>query len=521
VKNFLQKFSQKVTGVLAGFDRLVFKGTLRQLAHVEGMKSYLSVRGILLKDFGDHVEGMSNQLKKSVTSSIQEKDRPVIYLPSSNVSKEETARKIAKRDNITQGSIALLTCVEPCWSYQIFRNRESKQLELKSHYRKCLNLYHYQIHPKLGFMHTRIQSWFPFNIQVCINGREWLAKEMDRAGLDYVRRENCFTKLQNTEQAQQLMSKQLEIHWPQMLDGLAIEMNRSHSNMFGPFKTSYYWTTHQSEWATDIMFRNANALAEIYPNLVQHGIQSFSSSDVMRFLGHKVPAHGNVNGHFQGEVVSDLRRRPEGIRIKHRVERNSIKLYDKQGSVLRVETTINEPGDFKVYRTKEGDAAGKKSWMPMRKGVADLYRRAEISSAANNRYLDALGATTVTIPLGKQIAKLSNPAEINHQRVRPLRPWAIDDMALLQAVNRGEFVINGVRNRDLRGLLCESTSSEKDVRRQSACVGRKLRLLRAHGIIKKIPHTHRYQVTSQGRAIITALIAAHSASIIELVKLAA
>ena len=138
----------------------------------------------------------------------------------------------------------------------------------------------------------------------------------------------------------------------------------------------------------------------------------------MRFLGWKVPAHGGVNGRFAGEVVSDLRQRPEGIRVKHRVNRNSIKMYDKEGSILRVETTINDAADLKVFRAAEGDGRDKREWRPMRKGVADVHRRAEVSQSANDRYLDSLAAVEETTKLGSLAEKLCQPVRWKGKRVR-------------------------------------------------------------------------------------------------------
>lgn len=521
MKTFLQNHAQDVIGVLSGFDRLVFRGTIRQLAYLDGMRTYLSTRKVLLKDFGKHVQVMTKTLKDAVTAAVEKLNRPVVYLQSSAVRKEDVARKIAERDGVVEGTIALLTCVEPCWSYDIFRNREAKKLELQSRYRKCLSLYLYQIHPVLGFMHARIQSWFPFNIQVCINGREWLARQMDHEGLEYQRRDNCFIWLGEPERVQKLMNKQLRTRWPHLLGRVARELNPAHSEMFGNFDAPYYWSVFQSEWASDVMFRDAEALARIYLPIVRHGIQSFASPDVMRFLGQKLPAHGHVNGNFKGEVVSDMRHRPEGIRIKHRVNGNSVKLYDKQGSVLRFETTINRASDFKVYRRKEDDANGELAWRPMRQGVADLHRRAKVSQAANDRYSEALAAVAISTPLGQQVASLCQPTEMNGRRVRALRPWSPEDFVLLKAVNQGEFVINGLRNRDLRERLCDSIDSPVERRRQSSRISRQLRLLRAHGLLKKIPNTHRYQLTLTGRQAITALLAAHAASTEQLADLAA
>ena len=89
--------------------------------------------------------------------------------------------------------------------------------------------------------------------------------------------------------------------------------------------------------------------------------------------------------------------------------------------------------------------------------------------------------------------------------------------------NRGEFALNGLRNRDLQALLLPQHAplSTAEKRRRSARIGRQLRLLRAHGIIQKVPRTHRYQVTTSGRLIITALLTADRAALSQLSKIAA
>ena len=238
----------------------------------------------------------------------------------------------------------------------------------------------------------------------------------------------------------------------------------------------------------------------------------------MRFLGRAgIRQDGQPDGHFKGEVVSDLKHRPEGMRIKHRLNRNWIKMYDKQGSVLRVETVINDPRDMRVYRTKEGDPSGEKCWQPLRKGVADIHRRAEISQAANTRYVEALASVDESRSLAELTQAVCQPVTWQGKRARALNPLAAEDARLLEAVNRGEFAINGFRNRDLRGLLFpKRTTEETEQRRQSAAVTRKLRLLRAHGLIHKVPKTHRYQLSPHGRQVINALLTARQSSIANL-----
>jgi hypothetical protein len=522
VEEFLSKHAGDVIGTLSGFDRLVFRGTLRLLAHCAGMMSYLWAVRVLLKDFAAHAEDLTRRLKEASEELAQRTGRPIRYLTSSATDKDQVARNIAAADAIEAGLVCLLTAVEPCLSYEIVRDRGARSLRLEPRHRKCLHLYHYQIHPTFGFMNARIQTWFPFSIQVCLNGREWLARMMDGAGLGYVQRENCFTWLDDPQRVQQLMDQQVQAAWPDLLNAIARGLNPRHEAMFQVLPVEYYWSTYQSEWATDILFRDAATLARLYPRLVHHGLLTFLSPDVMRFLGRNVPAAGNLPPRLQAEVISDLRTRPEGVRIKHRLGQNSIKMYDKHGSVLRIETTINDAMAFKTFRVPEGKPQAAPSWQRMRKGIADLHRRTQVSQAANDRYLRAIASVADTTSLGELAARLCQPATRNGRRVRPLNPYAPADAALLEAISRGEFVINGFRNRDLRLLLfADAAVPIREQRRHATAISRKLLLLRAHRLIRKVPHTHRYHLTTAGRVAITALITARNTSAEALTKLAA
>jgi hypothetical protein len=285
---------------------------------------------------------------------------------------------------------------------------------------------------------------------------------------------------------------------------------------------SYYWSADETEYATDIMFKSPKSLAAIYPGMVHHAITHFGSPDVMRFLGHNIPAAKVVHGKFQGEVISDMKRRPEGVRVKHSLNANSIKIYDKQGSVLRVETTINRAREFRVYRAPESQPNAKKTWRILRKTTADLPRRAEVSRKANERYLEALGSVTGTIPLFQWVEQVCRATTKNGRKYRGLNPWSSEDAPLLEALSRGEFTINGFRNRDLRQLLFPGRTDERSLeKRRAGRITRRLALLRAHGLIRKISGTHRYILSEKGRTTITALLAARKADVDQLTKLAA
>jgi hypothetical protein len=525
MKEFIAKHRNEIAGVLSGFDRLIFRGTLRSLAHVAGMQTYLAMNKILLKDFARHVQHISQRLKEASLARARALGRPVQYLVSGRVKKEEVARRMAAEQGVGRGLIGVLSCVELCRSFEVYRNAQSRQLELVPRWRKCLFLYHYWMHPRWGFMHARIQTWFPFPIQIGLNGREWLGQQMQAAGLEFVRQGNCFPWVQDWSRAQQLLDQQLRVNWPSLLEEVAQQLNPIQEVLFGTYQARYYWTTYQSEWASDVVFRRAATLRRLYPRLVHHGLTALGSTDVLRFLGRRIPASGEVPKHFQGEVLSELKQREEGVRIKHTVNGNSVKLYDKAftavGSVLRAEATLQNTDDLRVYRPREGDPQGVLAWRRMRRGIADLHRRAQISQQATERYLDALAEVDEDTTLEELVGRLGQRRKWKGRSVRALRPWA-EDHPWLQAVSRGEFTLQGFRNRDLQGIFFTQTpANQQEARRRRGWVGRRLRLLRAHGLIRKISGTHRYQLTPGGRKAITALLTALHATVRQLTPIAA
>jgi hypothetical protein len=521
VLKFIAKHADQISGVLSGFDRLVLRGTLRSIAHAAGMSQYLASNGILLKNFGSHVEHVSRQLKTASLAEAVAAGRPVRYLASTAIDKEQLARRIAAEDRITQGVVCVLTCVEPCRTFEIYRNRDTGSLQLQPRIRKCLFLYHYAVHPVFGFLNARIQSWFPFSTQICLNGREWLAQQMDSAGLAYRRHDNCFPWIEDWQQAQQLMDQQLEVDWPSLLSSIAATLNPIHDQLFEAYPTTYYWSTYQSEWAIDSVFRTAAELRRLYPRLLQHAMVSLGSTDVMRFLGRRIPLSGEVPKGFTGEVISDLCERQEGVRVKHRLNTNSVKLYDKAftalGSVLRAESTLNSVDDFRVYRPKEGHAHDGLAWRPLRRGIADLRRRAEVGRKAAERYLDALASVDQDTTLDEILRRLARPRYWHGRRVRALHPFAADDRHLLEVISRGEFTLNGLRNRDLQRLcFVQPAATPAEARRRSAWASRKLRLFRAHGLIYKVTGTHRYHLTKAGRIATTTILSALHSSVRQL-----
>jgi len=519
VETFVARYRPAITATLSGFDRLVFRGTLLGLVRKGGMQSFLQSAGVRLLDFKQYVLATSERVKDASLRVAVEQRRPIRYLESARVDKEALARQLLREYPIEQGLICAFRTVESCMSFEYHRAADPRERGLRLRPRKCLHIYQYFLHPVFGFMNARLQTWFPFNIQICLNGREWLARQLQRKGqTDFERADNCFTRLGDPALAQRLMARQLRTGWQRVLDALARTLNPLHGRLFRPWPHTYYWSAYQTEWATDLLFRDAAALAAVYPRLVRHASLHFQSPDVMRFLGRK-----HVHGNFRGELVSGCQRRPEGVRIKHWVQGNSLKMYDKAGRVLRVETTIGNPAEFKVLRPRQRARRRTLAWQPLRKGVADLHRRAAVSQRANERYLDALAAVEDSTPLHQLLDQVGRRVRYRGRRVRALRIGDATDLALLQAISRGEFATAGFRNRDLRRILHPSKRpvTGLQARRLSARISRQLRLLRAHGVIKKLSKTHRYQLTKRGRLLCAALFAVRETTLQKLVGSAA
>lgn len=515
---FIARHEARITCTLSGFDRLVFRGTLQPLVAKGGMFHFLCRVGRRLLDFKDYVVETSERVKRAAMAEAETLSRPVEYLESPKISKEDLAKKLLTRHPLEKpGLVCLFKAVEPCMSFEYHRSAEVKERGLRLRPKKCLHLYKYFVHPEFGFIHARLQTWFPFNVQVCLNGREWVARQLEKHHSGFRRVDNCFTALDNPALAQQLMNEQLETAWPVALGAIAKSLNPLHDDIFKDMPMDYYWAGYQTEWATDVLFKSPAALAALYPSLVRHAMQHFKSPDVMRFLGQKL--HGN----FKGEVTTSFKDRPEGIRVKHYAKGNSVKMYDKAGSVLRVETTIARTSDFKVLRPPHDNPDGELAFRPLRKGAADLHRRAELSQRSNERYLDALSVVDETTPCSRLFDAVARPVIDEGRRFRPLRIGEPRDLQLLETIARGEFVTAGFRNRDIRlhlhGNIETLTPQEKH--RLTARVSRQLRLLRAHGLIKKINKTHRYQLTQRGRLLTAAIRATRDANLRQLLQQAA
>jgi len=491
---FIMQHRDRIVGSISCFDRVIFKGHL-PISYAAGLERFLDGFGLKLKEFKDFAVGVADRLTRDAKTIAARAGREYRYLNGVR-RKEELARSLAQEHGIQRGLVCVLGTVEPVQGFRIVHG--DGRPHLRAERRKCLVHYFYLLDPDLGFMHVRRQTWFPFTMQVYVNGHEWLARQMQRLRLVFRQLDNAFLSIARPERAQRLAREFATLDWPAILDRFAHRFNPLLEDLLETME--YHWVTDQAEYATDVMFESRAALEGLYPRLVRHAITSFSAENVMRFLGKK------LHPSFAGELVSDVKRRPEGVRVGHRVKANWIKMYDKHGQVLRVETVINQPREFKVRRVTRFRGEVHARWNPMPKGVAFLDRYERISRAANGRYLDGLVGIADPSAARRTLDRMAVRARTSSRSLRGFNPADPDDARLFKAVLGGEHVIAGFRNRHVREALFGATDDEAVAKRHAVRVTRLLNRLHAHGYVAKVPRTHRWRVTDIGRAVMSAVI---------------
>jgi hypothetical protein len=362
-------------------------------------------------------------------------------------------------------------------------------------------LYYYFLDPEFGLIYLRLQTWFPFTMQVYVNGHDWLARQLAQRRLGFVQHDNAFTQLDQPDQVQQLADRFCHLDWVKILDRWARQINPLLGQAWLQ-PGDYYWVIDQAEYSTDVLFRDRATLSELYPLLLDHALLHFSASDILTFLGRK------LHHRFDGEVLTDCKKdRLPGARIKHRVKNNWLKMYDKFGQILRIETVMNQPREFRVRRFCVRGGHKQRAWCPMNKGVANFYHYQHVARTANQRYLNALAVVVVPTATAKQADRLAEPVRYRGRRRRGLNVLHAQEQRLFRAVLNGRHRLLGLRNSTIAEALYGSRPTcPLERRRRTARVSRQLQLLRAHGLINKVPRSNRYQITATGEAIMGAAV---------------
>ncbi len=520
MKELIRSLGESVDGVMSGFDRMVFQGLIRPLMYPEGAMGFFNRRRISFKNARDWVVARTKELTVAVDEwSRRECGEGITYLPSSSIRKEEVARRRQHQEQIRVGLIGAWACVEGGGSYRLEAAEGAPRLRYVE--TRCKHLYIYLDHAEYGFMSIRIQTWLPYRIQVAMNGREWLSRQLEGKGIGFERWRNKIYRVEDVRIAQELLNEQLSTDWCSLLNSfLPIAFPTMYSTL-GP-DLSYTWSLWQSEWASDVLFRNQADLEKAMTALVRHAFIGGHPERLLRYFGHPVKKNGEPRRDFGGSLNTRITRLDDGYRIRHWLGSNSIKVYN-QLNVLRLESTINDPRRFRVQRRKQCAPKGaQKELLPLRKGVADTALRASVSQGINNRMADHLAACRSSEPLRAVLAPVTRRKQHRGRSIRALEPTG-KDLSVLAAIADPRHTVSGFSNKDLRTLLTGTHHyAGKTDKQQSAMTTRWIRLLRHHGVIRPLRAApRRYQLTPFGRRLVTALQAALAASTEQLTELAA
>ena len=500
--NIIEQNKEKINGVLETFDRMIINGYFLNLCNYRHFLYYLIQNDVKLVDFDKFAQKETEILCNHIDNYIKSNNVETIYLNSGKIDKNEIVMNELEKNPNKVGLISALSAVEICNTMTVKPNHETEKLEVTSRPTKCKHYYFYYNDEEFGLMYLKIQTWFPYNVQIYINGREYLSKLLDKNNIKYEMYNNSFSYIQDFNKAQELADGILNQKISDSFDGLIKQINVHLPKIEKIFSHSYYWCIDQCEFATDINFKNREDLSLFYKTLVETTYFTFSSEDIYSFFGRNV---SKIHTFSKGEIVSDLRNRYQGYRIKFKINNNQIKMYDK-GNNLRIEVTINNPKDFKVLKIKENDETGEvvetKEWVPMSKSISNLYRYVEISKNITKRYIEALPDINTDEVSLKEIEKISQRTEINDRVYSGINILNEENLKIFSEISKGEYLINGFTNKMVRKNIFENSEDKKTINKTT----RMLSKLKAHGLIKKVANKNKYYLTTSGRKIINSIL---------------
>lgn len=491
VWRFLTKFASVIVCTLHCFDRVIFKGHLAMASprEIERFVDYvLKVRRchfiqVLAPQWSDGLIQHAQRFAKKA-------GRTYLYRTGS-FKKDHWAEQLIREQRIEGGLVGILCTLETCNSFTLVPGETRPRFVSRPRQQRVL--YYYFLDPQLGLIHVRLQTWAPFTVQVYANGHDWLAQQLVRLGSGFVQKHNAFTQLDDPIKAQRQADRFARLDWGRILGRYACRVNPLLGRELACYRIR--WVVDQAEFATDLLFPSQAALSGLYAKLLQFAVVTFTPKDILGFLGRKWDRR--FDGDVQTEVKTD---RLLGTRIKHRMTKNWLKMYDKFGLILRVETVINRPREFSVFRTRHHrDGTTSQGWFPMNKDVGSLIHYQEQALACNRRYLDALAVVEDPTPAYQELRQLTEPKTVAGRSSAGFNPARSDDVRLFAAVLDGDHIARGFRNRDIRTAVFGTDT--KDPRR-SAATGRLLKRLHARQLLAKIPRTRRWRITESGRHLL-------------------
>ena len=485
-QSLTERYRDRLAGVLSCYDRIVITGTLPGACYAQGMTSFLYSRGIRIFDYARFAEPLRERIRARAQEACAEAGIEIEHINKPHIRKEEVVAKVLARRGEHPGLVHVISAMESCASYKPWHDKNSGKTYLRPDSGKCLHYYFYFIDEALGLGYLRVPTWCPFRLQFYCNGHSWLARKLTSAGIDFSLADNAFVRVADIERAQVLADamKPDELH--RRLDRYA----KRFCPVRDVFGQAYHWSLMQVEYSTDLIFRSEAALKPLYEQLSREAVLSVKADQVAHFLGKKVTPQ------LAQELDTRFTTRIEGTCIKHRFGKTGVKMYDKFGRVLRLETTTNDVSFFKHHRKVEHrDGHASRELAGLKKTIYSLIDLREILLGCNRRYLEFLSAIDDTSSGQRDLARLCEPQREADRTIKGLNFFERTEQRLLRALQRPEFNIHGVRRADLKPFVSELSDSR---------LSRQLHRLRSLGLIKRVTRSYRYYLTRLGRAAIAA-----------------
>jgi hypothetical protein len=478
-----ERYAGKIRGILSCFDRVVITGTLPDICYADAMSSHLRSKGIRIFDYTQFVEPLRDEIRVRAEETAQKNGLEIEFIRKKDFRKEDRIKKIIAQRGDHPGLVHIFSAMEPCPSFKPWHDKKTGKTFLRGETAKCLHYYFYFILEDLGLCYLRVPTWAPFRLQFYFNGHHYLASLLQRKGFSYRLLDNALVDTEDFQKAQQL-SDELPV---KLLHRRLDQVAKEFCPVLRHFPSGYHWTLMQVEFATDVAFKFQRDLGPLYETIVRTAIHTVKPEQVATFLGRK------LHGTYQGEIGNDFHTRIEGTRIKHHMGRVSIKMYDKQGIILRIETTVNDVSFFKHHRKVEHrDGTWEMKEAPLKKSIYSLPVLRELMEAANRRYLEFVSAIEEPTVGIKNLEKISEPASDGQRTYRGFNLFHGQDLKLFEGMVRGEFNIRGFQNRSFRTIMPDKSGFQ---------VSRMFKRLRMHGLIKKTRGTYKYYLTRLGQKV--------------------
>jgi len=478
------RYHDRLHGVLNCYDRIIITGTLPGACYAQGMTAFLNVQQIRIFDYARFAEPLRERIRARAQELAAQRGAKIEHINKAHVCKEEVVAKILIQRGDHPGLIHVISAMEACPFYEPWHDKQTDRTFLRPTTGKCLHYYFYFMDAELGLCYVRLPTWCPFKLQFYCNGHSWLARQLIANRINVAMADNGFIRIDDFPRAQQLADRFKPDDLHRILDDYA---NRC-CPILDVFEQRYHWSLMQVEYSTDLVFRSQAILAPLYDQLSRQAVLAVKADQVSTFLGKKLTPQ------VAQEIGSRLSTRIEGTCIKHRMGSVSIKLYDKAGRILRLETTANDVTFFHHHRkVEQRNGHTIRKLAPVKKTLYSLIDLREILLGCNRRYLEFLSALDDHSGGQRTLDRLTEPKQTPRQTFKGFNFFDKTEQALLRAIQRPEFNIHGLRRADLQPHLPAKSP---------ASLSRQIRRLREFGLIKRVTGTYRYYLTRLGRSAI-------------------